>query len=179
MIEEIENFESAGLPISRPNSMNNYGVILDEIGFTPLLADLRDKCVLPFAELFFPEDGGTSLDSHHGFVVLLLLLSPLPSLHALQVQYKIGEDIDLDFHYDDSEVTLNVCLGKKFEGNSTRGSFSSHSKEHTGGALYFKGLLTDPSTHNCEYEYHHKVGTGIIHAGQHRHGAKPLTAGER
>jgi len=69
LIEEIDNFENAGLPISRPNSMNNYGVILDEIGFTPFLADLRDKCVSPFAKLFFANDGGTSLDSHHGFVV--------------------------------------------------------------------------------------------------------------
>lgn len=33
-----------------------------------------------------------------------------------QVQYKIGEDLDLGFHYDDSEVTLNVCLGKEWEG---------------------------------------------------------------
>jgi hypothetical protein len=32
------------------------------------------------------------------------------------VQYKLREDKKLDFHYDDSEVTLNVCLGKEFEG---------------------------------------------------------------
>lgn len=69
LIEEVDNFERAGLPVSRPNSMNNYGVILDEIGFTPMLADLREKCVLPFAKLLFARNGGTSLDSHHGFVV--------------------------------------------------------------------------------------------------------------
>ncbi len=34
----------------------------------------------------------------------------------MQVQYKLGEDLKLDFHYDESEVTLNVCLGKEFVG---------------------------------------------------------------
>jgi hypothetical protein len=36
----------------------------------------------------------------------------------MQVQYKLKEDKKLDFHFDDSEVTLNVCLGKDFEGMS-------------------------------------------------------------
>ncbi len=33
----------------------------------------------------------------------------------MQVKYKI-EDLDLKEHVDDSEITLNVCLGKSFEG---------------------------------------------------------------
>jgi len=33
LIEETDHFEHSGLPISRPNTMNNYGVVLDEIGF--------------------------------------------------------------------------------------------------------------------------------------------------
>lgn len=28
----------------------------------------------------------------------------------------MSEDLDLGFHYDDSEVTLNVCLGRQFKG---------------------------------------------------------------
>ena len=40
--------------------------------------------------------GGFDLDSHHGFVV----------------EYGVDRDVDLCFHSDDSEVTLNVCLGK-------------------------------------------------------------------
>jgi hypothetical protein len=41
------------------------------------------------------------------------------SFHILtetQVRYKAGEDVKLSLHVDDSEVTLNVCLGKDFEG---------------------------------------------------------------
>lgn len=32
LLEEVDRFEESGLPVMRPNSMNNYGVILDEIG---------------------------------------------------------------------------------------------------------------------------------------------------
>ncbi len=42
------------------------------------------------------------------------------------MQYKLTEDRALDFHYDDSHVTLNVCLGRQFEG----------------GDLYFKGMAS-------------------------------------
>jgi hypothetical protein len=32
LLDEIDSFEASGLPVMRPNSMNNYGVILSEIG---------------------------------------------------------------------------------------------------------------------------------------------------
>ena len=32
------------------------------------------------------------------------------------VQYKPDEDLGLDMHTDDSDVTFNICLGKEFEG---------------------------------------------------------------
>lgn len=56
----------------------------------------------------------------------------------------------MDFHYDSSEVTLNVCLGKTF----------------TGGSLYFRGLLKDPSTHNENFEFNHVSGRAILHVGK-------------
>jgi len=147
LIEEVENFERSGLPVIRPNSMNNYGVILDEIGFTPMLSELRTKYISPFAALLYPEVGGDTLDSHHGFIV----------------QYKMEEDKELGFHYDASEVTLNVCLGKEFEG----------------GSLYFCGLLLDSTTHDENFEYVHSPGKAILHQGKHCHGANPITMGER
>jgi len=60
----------------------------------------------------------------------------------IKVQYKLTEDLDLGFHYDDSDITLNVCLGKTF----------------TGGDLYFKGLLKDPSTHSEHFTFSHTPG---------------------
>jgi len=90
---------------------------------------------------------GTNLDDHHAFIV----------------QYKITEDLDLGFHYDESEITINVCLGKTF----------------TGGTLYFCGLLEKPETHNEDFEFTHQPGLGIVHIGKHRHGANAIKSGER
>eukprot|EP01130_Rhizamoeba_saxonica_P014131 TRINITY_DN6126_c0_g1_i2.p1 TRINITY_DN6126_c0_g1~~TRINITY_DN6126_c0_g1_i2.p1 ORF type:complete len:466 (-),score=88.45 TRINITY_DN6126_c0_g1_i2:6-1382(-) len=102
LIEEINNFENSGLPIQRPNSMNNYGVILDHFGFTKMISTLIKTCILPLSSLLFPDSYGKTLDNHHSFIV----------------KYKIGEDLDLAEHADSSHVTLNVCLGKQFSGGS-------------------------------------------------------------
>ena len=64
--------------------------------------------LLTICAVYFPDVGGFDLDSHHGFVV----------------EYGVDRDVDLGFHTDDSEVTLNVCLGKQF----------------TGGDLFFRGM---------------------------------------
>ncbi len=69
----------------------------------------------------------------------------------------------MGFHYDESEITLNVCLGKKF----------------SGGSLYFSGLLEDPKTHNENFEYFHTPGKSLLHIGKHRHGANNIESGER
>jgi len=75
---------------------------------------------------------------------------------------------------DDADVTLNVCLGKVFEG----------------GHLFFKGLKDSTiqkiprSMHSYQrdeqlYDLSHEVGVGVIHLGNHIHGAKPIEKGER
>lgn len=60
------------------------------------------------ASILYPSEVGHVLDSHKSFTV----------------KYKEDEDIDLAFHFDNAEVTLNVCLGKEFED----------------GSLYFGGM---------------------------------------
>ena len=44
--------------------------------------------------------------------------------HAFTVKYQAGGDLKLAKHVDDSDITLNVCLGSDF----------------TGGSLYFQGM---------------------------------------
>jgi len=186
MCEELEHLEASGLPLVRPNTMNNYGIVLTEVGFNDLLAGLRECIVQPLAAILFPDtmalkerrrgdsdachsdsngchsggnccqqsdemsghSGQALLDSHHGFVV----------------QYRIGEDLDLGFHYDAADITLNVCLGKK---------------GFTGGELYFRGLLGSPTADDEHLKVGHALGRGILHRGQHRHGALPISAGAR
>ncbi|XP_044296453.1 2-oxoglutarate and iron-dependent oxygenase domain-containing protein 2 isoform X2 [Varanus komodoensis] len=102
-IEELENFEQSEMPKGRPNSMNNYGVLLNELGMDEtVITPLREKYLQPLTALLYPDCGGSCLDSHKAFVV----------------KYNLHEDLDLSSHYDNAEVTLNVSLGKDFsEGN--------------------------------------------------------------
>ena len=70
-----------------------------ELGFDDnFLNPLRTKYLSRLTALLFPDVGGDSLDSHRAFVV----------------KYKLGEDVDLNHHYDNAEVTINVSLGKEF-----------------------------------------------------------------
>eukprot|EP01114_Cavostelium_apophysatum_P014932 TRINITY_DN3981_c0_g1_i1.p1 TRINITY_DN3981_c0_g1~~TRINITY_DN3981_c0_g1_i1.p1 ORF type:complete len:332 (+),score=65.84 TRINITY_DN3981_c0_g1_i1:115-1110(+) len=146
LIEEIENFQGSGLPVLRPNTMNRYGLVLNEIGFRDFFDDLLARYVRPIASMLYGELG-EKLNSHHTFVV----------------QYKQTEDKALNFHYDDCDVTINVCLGKEF----------------TGGTLYFRGLVEDESTQDENFEFSHVKGRAMIHRGHHRHGANSIKSGER
>ncbi|KAG2667540.1 hypothetical protein I3760_15G120500 [Carya illinoinensis] len=115
LLAEVENFEKwvneTKFRIMRPNTMNKYGAVLDDFGLETMLDKLMEGFIRPMSKVFFPEVGGSTLDSHHGFVV----------------EYGKDRDVDLGFHVDDSEVTLNVCLGKQF----------------SGGELFFRGTRCD------------------------------------
>ncbi|XP_062619257.1 2-oxoglutarate and iron-dependent oxygenase domain-containing protein 2-like isoform X2 [Saccostrea cucullata] len=149
--EEMEHFEESDCPKGRPNTMNKHGVLLNEIGFDEnFLSPLRENYLTPITSLLYPDVGGASLDSHKAFVVT----------------YKLGEDTDLNYHYDNAEVTLNVSMGKEF----------------SGGELYFGDLFEPhkaPSQSVKYAEYSHRPTIALLHRGQHRHGALPITSGER
>lgn len=55
---------------------------------------------MPVALLLYPEWVGRGLDSQRAFIV----------------KYSMEEDRDLSYHFDNAEVTLNICLGKNFQG---------------------------------------------------------------
>lgn len=69
------------------------------------MTQFRMDYLMPISQLLFPEWVGQALDSHRVFVV----------------KYAMNEDLDLSYHFDNAEVTINVCLGRDF----------------TGGELYF------------------------------------------
>ncbi|XP_026459955.1 uncharacterized PKHD-type hydroxylase At1g22950-like [Papaver somniferum] len=159
LLSEVDNFEKwvteSNFKIMRPNLMNKYGAVLDDFGFETMLEKLMDDFVRPISKVFFPEVGGSTdstLDSHHGFVV----------------EYGKDRDVDLGFHVDDSELTLNVCLGRQF----------------SGGDLYFRGIRCDKHV-NTEYQpeesfdYSHVIGHAVLHSGRHRYGARATRSGHR
>ena len=156
LLEEVAHFErwceTNAVAVYRPNSMNNYGVVLDDFGFAVVLDELIRTRVQPLAQLLFPRFAAGRLDHHHGFVV----------------EYEIQGDLELDFHADDSEVTLNLCLGKRF----------------TDGNLFFGGVrcahhLQSGVLPDEAVEVEHRVGHGLLHLGAHRHLARPITGGAR
>ncbi|XP_073078668.1 2-oxoglutarate and iron-dependent oxygenase domain-containing protein 2 isoform X5 [Manis javanica] len=103
LLEELEHFEQSDMPKGRPNTMNNYGVLLHEVGLDePLVTPLRERFLQPLMALLYPDCGGGWLDSHRAFVV----------------KYAPGQDRELGCHYDNAELTVNVALGKSFTGGA-------------------------------------------------------------
>jgi len=88
--------------------------------------------------------------------------------HGFIVEYAPRKDRALGFHVDDSEITLNLCLGTAFEG----------------GDLFFRGPRCPSHQQGASapeeyFQYRHEAGIAVMHIGRHRHGALPLTAGRR
>merc|ERR550532_96619 len=115
--------------------MNRYGVVLNQLGLEPLITALQQEHLLPLQRALYPEEGAEA-DDHHCFIV----------------RYKAGEDVGLDMHEDDSDVTLNVCLGKEF----------------SAATLSFCGLACEDDHRKLKYTYAHAKGRAVIHRGRHR-----------
>lgn len=143
-----------GAAASAPNSMHEYGVVLQDLGMTDLLVWLRQVCVAPMTAAAFADVVAVAdFDDDHGFLA----------------EYGAAADGELGFHVDDSAVTLNVCLA--LEGL-------------VGGELYFRGLRCDRHRDTLHapveaFELEHRVGTAVVHAGRHRHGVDRVYDGSR
>lgn len=156
LLRELHAFEHwcrhRGASPTRPNSMNHHGVVLSELGLESAMDELVYRWLAPLTKHAFPEHAGESLDYQHAFVV----------------EYAEGGDTDLGFHVDDSEVTLNACLGLEFEG----------------AEVYFRGARCDghrddPEQDGESWQWRPAPGRAILHAGAHRHGVHPLKSGRR
>jgi hypothetical protein len=85
-VDEIHNFYAASIrheiPIHRTNSMNNYGVVVNEIGLKPLISSFQQQYLWPISKVLFPEEATPQFDGHHSFIV----------------RYQADEDLGLDMH---------------------------------------------------------------------------------
>lgn len=150
LLSEIKSVEESGLPLTRPNSMNKAGVLLDDVGFTKFFDEFRTDHLQNICDSTFPDLGFADLDTHRAFIV----------------HYKACDEFDsgLDYHFDNAELTLNVSL----------------SATHEGGELVFDGLKHDPpGSSGTVAAYGHVLGSGILHRGDHVHRALPIESGER
>ncbi|MCB9744875.1 MAG: hypothetical protein H6740_19955 [Alphaproteobacteria bacterium] len=156
LLEELDHFEAfcarERVPVERPNSMNHHGALLDDIGLTEMSTALTRQVLRPLGAALFPGLGCETLHDPHAF----------------SVEYAPGKDRHLGFHVDDSELTLNLCLGERFDG----------------GELYFEGLRCALHRQTRagageRVEWAHQPGLALLHAGKHRHGALRLMGGRR
>jgi len=150
--EEIANFHEASekyqIPSAgRPNNMNNYGVFVNEIGMRPMITALQQTVLWPLARRLFPVQASEGFDDHRSFTV----------------DYRSDQDMGVDMHTDDSDVTFNVCLGHNF----------------TGASLSFCGTMGAPDHRQFAMTYQHQVGRAVIHLGTRRHGADDIESGTR
>ena len=154
LLAQVDTFEASALPRRRPNTMNNFGLVVNEIGWHALMTDLLQRLLAPLSHHMFPDEAAFvhTLDHHHSFVV----------------QYRAAElgrgDLGLDMHSDASEVTLNVCLGRdNFEASELR----------------FCGALGAPDHRRQQFQHAHRIGSAVVHLGRQRHGADHISKGER
>eukprot|EP01062_Namystynia_karyoxenos_P059590 TRINITY_DN51028_c0_g1_i1.p1 TRINITY_DN51028_c0_g1~~TRINITY_DN51028_c0_g1_i1.p1 ORF type:complete len:426 (+),score=121.89 TRINITY_DN51028_c0_g1_i1:74-1351(+) len=130
----------------RANSMHRRSVAVTDMGLAPLLWRWVREVITPLSRELFADPS----DPARG---------PFSSLHAFVVHYRVGEDTELAEHADDSDLTVNICLGKAgFEG----------------AGLYFR-----PSASGEPLRHAHSVGHAVVHRGSLRHGVEPLSRGER
>ena len=75
-------------------------VLLAELSLDSVFDTLREHHLNYIANLLYPEWVGAGLESNRAFTV----------------KYMLEGDTALSCHFDNAEVTLNVCLGKQFTG---------------------------------------------------------------
>lgn len=123
---------------------------MEDMGLKNVLQEIIDKYIYPISVKFFP------------------YVKPFVDNHSFTVEYQKGKDTKLGYHTDDSDITINLCLGKEFEGSG----------------VYFRGIRCRKHQSESEdpkeaYLSSHSLGTAILHLGQNRHSVTPLTDGLR
>jgi len=166
LLAEANNYQKSGFPQRAPNSMNNYGLVLNEIGLKSTFDTVLKNVILGIGARLFGDDetrethlhgeklytqdwGGSTLSSHHTFIV----------------RYRPDEDRYLDMHVDECDVTFNFGLtdADGFEGSD----------------LAFCGMFADSNHRKHLHTYKHVKGRCVVHSGKRRHGALNIKAGER
>ncbi|KAH9377362.1 hypothetical protein HPB48_021321 [Haemaphysalis longicornis] len=145
--EEADN--RCNIPLDR--GVYELKTVLSHLGFDEgFVAPLRDRYLTPLAKALFPAWTGSRLDSHVAFTTFN---SPCSKQR-------------LEYRFDNSEVSLDVCLGRR---------------DFEGGELYFADMSDcDPMLADCPIHlYKPKPRWAVLRRGQQMHGSLNVTSGER
>ena len=98
ILAELRHAEASGVPLRRPNGMNRFGAILEDVpggvSFEESLRYLTRRHLRPLSQMLFPWlVAAGDADEHYGFVV----------------RYKVGEDVSLAQVRDKATATPSPC----------------------------------------------------------------------
>lgn len=192
---ELDAFLASGLPASRPNTMNRQGILLCELPGhlarahpeTPsdpggadfdlisqgLLSSVGPLSLHCFLQLIFPDIGG-KIDSYRAFTV--------EYEGPAAVDLETTMDSGLSYHYDNAELTINICLRLQKSGDRSFDSAVTMpvDEDAAGGEICF----AHPDPHWIMEEpcppaalVPNQPGWALLHRGSHVHGAQPLAPG--
>jgi len=151
ILEELHRFEKYNFPTSSPHiTYKVKGFDLQELGMDNLVRILKDRVEVLTRKLYPGLIGSSPLDSCRAFTVSY-------EVDPEDGQQETGTS-GLDTHFDNAEVTLNLCL----------------TSSHEGGELF----LLDTNGQG-DLTVQHRQGFGLLHLGSALHGALPLQSGTR
>lgn len=146
LLEELDFHEASGIPLRRPNGMNRFGAILQELGLAAMIDSLASTYLIPMARILFQKHVGPANLMHN---------------YPFIVRYQPGQDVSLSEHADASTVTVNVCLHADQSVLYFKEQRSWHEPSPPKDATFVD--LTAP-------------GQAVIHLGRHIHGVAEVTS---
>jgi len=137
LVKEIEAFRE---------KTHNSGVAtkVSQVGFDRAVKTMINDHVSPLIAALFPELNGVEFDVY-------------PKL----MTYEVGRNEDWPVHIDGDLATVNICLGKEFQGTDLR-------------------IFNDEAgSDQFVADYKHQTGRLVVHRGDRRHSVTPLISGTR
>lgn len=148
LIEELDFQEESHIPMRRPNGMNRFGCILDQIGFEKIVKEVSDRILRPMAHIVFP---------------IRVAVEDIATEYAFVVRYHPDSDVNLAEHADASAITINVCLQPSIENSPLYFKSVREIGEPSVDVAPTNVTLDTP-------------GMAVIHLGQHLHGVSNVTS---
>eukprot|EP01083_Nonionella_stella_P074000 200482_1 len=154
MINEINRAQTlvqdGEIELTRPNSMNNDGFVLAELGYDPLFEEFRRKWMSKITSSVYP--------------FYLWCGESLDSIHAFTIRYADELDRNLSRHMDESQITFNLCL---------------QNDDLVGSKIWFNGVRDnrDPIQENISVSL--VSNDALMHVGQHWHRTENIQKGQR
>lgn len=206
LLAEAKHYSDSGLPQRAPNSMNNYGVVLTEIGLRPSFDAMLKRYTAGLGALFFGEDDvRPNLIDGEWRTPSRLRLCPFFAAWPVSLSVKSKADVrailvfrasaakpaelenwggdTLNDHHTfivryrpDEDRHLDMHVD---ECDVTFNFGLCDNSDFTGSELAFCGMYGSVNHRKHLHTYSHVKGRCVLHSGKRRHGALNVETGLR